>query len=176
MSSIVNIDLMLICSKDLLPKERMVSVLDSCLKELNCKIENNVLYIKENAVGKIIIKDRILVQTYSERRSNAIKLLTALRELYTRKSKIEFEKYKEYLEEQKRIIKEQNIISEKIEKELKEFENKINKMNVAKEVQEMSPCEAIVAELKEAAECQGYDVVEEKTDNGVQLQFVRRSY
>ena len=42
--------------------------------------------------------------------------------------------------------------------------------------QEMSSCDAIVLELKEAAENQVYDIVEEKTNNGVQLQFIRRIY
>ena len=40
----------------------------------------------------------------------------------------------------------------------------------------MSSCEAIVLELKDAAENQGYAIVEEKTEEGVQLQFIRRAY
>ena len=42
--------------------------------------------------------------------------------------------------------------------------------------QNMSSCEAMALELKEAAENQGYDIVENKTEEGIQLQFIRRIY
>ena len=61
-------------------------------------------------------------------------------------------------------------------KRINSIDNQIEDQQKAIKKQEMSSCDAIVLELKEAAENQGYDIVEEKTNNGVQLQFVRRTY
>ena len=162
MSSIVNLDMCLIASVGLLPTNILHNVFMDTLKELNGYINNNILVINNCDIGKISLKDRIVVQTYSEHRNIAMKQTELLRETFNRRANIAIKDYRYQLEqEQKRI---------------KENENKLIQQEKAIKKQELSSCEAIVLELKEAAENQGYDIVEEKNDEGVQLQFIRRYY
>ena len=59
---------------------------------------------------------------------------------------------------------------------LKEVETKIEKSEIGFERQNQSECDALKGEIIDAAVAQGYEVVEETTSQGVQLQFIRRDY
>ena len=162
MSSIVNLDMCLIASVGLLPTNILHNVFMDTLKELNGYINNNILVINNCDIGKISLKDRIVVQTYSEHRNIAMKQTELLRETFNRRANVAIKDYRYQFEQEQKIIKEN--------------ENKLIQQEKAIKKQELSSCEAIVLELKEAAENQGYDIVEEKNDEGVQLQFIRRYY
>lgn len=176
MSSIVNLDMCLIASKGLLPKEKLREVFLETLPEVNGLIKNNVLYIDNQPIGSISLKDRIVIQTYSEHAIIAKKMTNELRNVFTRRTKVAVENYKNELEEEKKKIEESNLAYEELQRRIKETEIKIESQEKAIEKQNMSSCEAMALELKEAAENQGYDIVENKTEEGIQLQFIRRIY
>ncbi len=176
MSSIVNLDMCLIASKGLLPKEKLHQVFLETLPEINGLIKNNVLYIDNQSIGSISLKDRIVIQTYSERASFAKNKTNELRNVFTRRSQVALENYKNELVEEKKRIEESNLAYEELKKRIEESENKIAQQEKAISKQNMPSCEAMALELKEAAENQGYDIVENKTEEGIQLQFIRRIY
>ena len=176
MSSIVNLDLSLIASKGLLPNDIMAKVFKECLKECHGFIDNNILYIDNACVGKITINDRIIVQTSSEALEDVKRLTEDLRSLFTKRSSVEIKNYQSFLSEKKKQLKQTSLVDEQIKKAIAELEKTEQEVNKAIERQQMTSCEAIVEELKEAAFNQGYDIEESKTENGIQLQFVRRVY
>ena len=176
MSSTVNIDMCLIASKGLLPTAKLHEVFLDTLKELNGNITNGILSFNNTRIGKISLKDRIVVQTYSENANYVQQQTKLLRDTFTRRSKIAVQNYSYELEQEKKRAKESEIALAELEKRLKAIDNKIQEQEKAIQKQEMPSCEAIVLELKEAAKNQGYDIVEEKTNEGTQLQFVRRIY
>ena len=176
MSSIVNLDMCLIASKGLLPQTTLHKVFMDTLKELNGSICNDVLSINNNRIGKVSLKDRIIVQTYSEN-INMVKQSTEwLREVFTRRAKVAIENYFYELEQEKKRAQESDLAYAELMKRINFIDKQIEEQQHAIKKQEMSSCDAIVLELKEAAENQGYDVVEEKNNNGVHLQFIRRIY
>lgn len=176
MSSTVNLDMCLIASKGLLPQDKLHEVFVDTLQELNGSINNNVLCINNKNIGKISLKDRIIVQTYSENANEVRKATEELRNVFTRRAQIAIRNYEFQLEQEKKRAQESDLAYAELMKRINSIDKQIEDQQKAIKKQEMSSCDAIVLELKEAAENQGYDIVEEKTNNGVQLQFVRRTY
>ena len=176
MSSTVNLDMCLIASKGLLPTEQLHKVFMDTLKELNGSISNNVLSINNKSIGKISLKDRIIIQTYSEHANMVRQATEELREVFTRRAKVAIDNYSYELEQEKKRAQESDLAYAELMKRINSIDKQIEEQQKAIKKQEMSSCDAIVLELKEAAENQGYDIVEEKTNNGVQLQFIRRTY
>ena len=176
MSSIVNLDMCLIASSGLLPTEILHEVFFNTLRELNGTIQNNILSINNQRIGEITLKDRILVQTYSENVAYVNSQVRLLRETFTRRADVAIKNYAYELEQEKRRAIESNLASKELEARIKKTEELQLKQEKAIERQKLDSCEAIVMELKEPAENQGYDIIEEKTEEGIQLQFVRRIY
>lgn len=176
MSSIVNLDMCLIASKGLLPIEKLHEVFKDTLCELNGRIENNVLSINNNKIGKVSLKDRIIIQTYSENVNNVKRLTQELRDTFSRRAKVAINNYSYELEEEKKRAQESDLAYAELMKRINFIDKQIEEQKHAIKKQEMSSCNAIVLELKEAAENQGYEVIEEKNNNSVQLQFIRRIY
>lgn len=176
MSSIVNLDMCLIASKGLLPEPMLHEVFYSTLNELNGTIHKGILLINNIAIGKITLKDRIIVQTYNENVSLVKKQTILLRENFTRRADIAIKNYAYELEQEKKRAYESNMALEELNARIRETEKLQKKQVEAIKRQNMDACEAIVAELKEAADNQGYDIIEEKTEEGAQLQFIRRVY
>lgn len=176
MSSTVNLDMCLIASKGLLPQDKLHEVFVDTLQELNGSINNNVLCINNKNIGKISLKDRIIVQTYSEHANEVRKVTEELRNVFTRRAQIAIRNYEFQLEQEKKRAQESDLAYAELMKRINSIDKQIEEQQKAIKKQEMSLCDAIVLELKEAAENQGYDIVEEKTNNGVQLQFIRRAY
>jgi len=176
MSSTVNIDMCLIASKGLLPTKKLHEVFNDTLSELNGNIQNGILFINNNRIGKVSLKDRIIIQTYSERAKSVKNATEELRNTFTRRAKMAINNYSYELEQEKKRAQESDLAFAELEKRIKSIDKKIDEQQHAIKKQGMSSCDAIVLELKESAENQGYDIVEEKTNNGVQLQFVRRAY
>lgn len=176
MSSTVNLDMCLIASKGLLPIEKLHKVFNDTLCELNGTITNGILRINDKNIGKISLKDRIIVQTYSEHANEVRRATEELREVFTRRAKIAIDNYSYELEQEKKRAQESDLAYAELMKRINSIDKQIEDQQKAIKKQEMPSCDAIVLELKEAAENQGYDIVEEKTNNGFQLQFVRRTY
>ena len=176
MSSTVNIDMCLIASKGLLPTNKLHEVFLDTLKELNGCISNGILSINNTRIGKISLKDRIVVQTYSENARLVQSQTDLLRKTFTRRSEVAVKNYSYELEQEKKRAQESDLAYEELVKKVNSIDKQIKAQEKAIQKQEMPSCEAIVLELKEAAENQGYDIVEEKTEQGTQLQFVRRIY
>lgn len=176
MSSTVNIDMCLIASKGLLPETKLHEVFMDTLKELNGSINDNILSINNKNIGKISLKDRIIIQTYSEHANMVSQATEKLREVFSRRAKVAVDNYSYELEQEKKRTQESDLAYEELMKRINTIDKQIEDQQKAIKKQEMSSCEAIVEELKEAAENQGYEITEEKTSNGVQLQFIRRTY
>lgn len=176
MSSIVKLDLVLISPKNLLPQELMVKVFNDCLSECNGKIVNGSLFINGEQVGKISIKERIVVQTYSENVNKINKMVKELRNLYTVRSEVEYHNYQSYLQDKVIALEKEQETNDEIQKELERIKKAEKESAKAHERQQLPSCNAIIEELKETAEQQGYDVDEVKTENGTRLQLVRRVY
>ena len=176
MSSTVNLDMCLIASKGLLPIEELHRVFNDTLCELNGIITNGILRINDKNIGKISLKDRIIIQTYSEHANEVRRATEELREVFTRRAKVAIDNYSYELEQEKKRAQESDLAYAELMKRINSIDKQIEDQQKAIKKQEMSSCDAIVLELKEAAENQGYDIVEERTNNGVQLQFVRRTY
>ena len=176
MSSTVNLDMCLIASKGLLPESTLHKVFMDTLEELNGSINKNILSINNKNIGKVSLKERIILQTYSEHANIVRQATEELREVFTRRAKVAIENYSYELEQEKKRAHESNLAYLELMKRINSIDKQIEEQQHAIKKQEMSSCDAIVLELKEAAENQGYDIVEEKTNNGVQLQFVRRTY
>lgn len=176
MSSTVNLDMCLIASKGLLPETTLHKVFMDTLEELNGSIDNSVLSINNNRIGKISLKDRIIIQTYSEHAYEVRRATEELREVFTRRAKVAIDNYSYELEQAKKRVQESDLAYAELMKKINSIDKQIEDQQKAIKKQEMPSCDAIVLELKEAAENQGYDIIEEKTNNGVQLQFIRRVY
>ena len=176
MSSTVNIDMCLIASKNLLPIEIMHSIFLDTLNELKGEIKNDILFINDKKIGTIYLKDRILVRTDSELTQEVEKTTEKLRTTFSRRAQVEIDNYAYYLKKEKERIEKTGVDINEVNKDIGIIDKKIEDQQKAIKRQEMSSCEAIVEEIKEAAENQGYEVIEEKTNSGVQLQFVRRTY
>lgn len=174
MSSTVNIDMCLIASKGLLPTENLHKLFKDTVNELNGDIlKDRTLTIEGRLVGVVSLKERIIVQTS---RYNSMPKIEQLRDVFNRRSEIAIKNYKFQLEQERKRIQESNLAEEELRKRIEQADQKIIEQEKAVQKQEMSSCDAIVIELKEAAENQGYDIVEEKTEEGVKLQFIRRVY
>lgn len=176
MSSIVNINMLLIAAKGLLPTNKLHEVFLDTLKELNGTVKNGVLFINDLRIGLLSMKDRIVIQTYSEHKLVVIAKTNELREVFTRRASVAIEDYKSELENEKKKIEQSDLAYNDLMKRIQEVDYKIKAQKSAASKQQMPSCEAMVLELKEAAENQGYDIAEEKTEEGIQLQFIRRAY
>ena len=99
-----------------------------------------------------------------------------LRETFTRRVGIAHENYLYELKKKKEELEAQNLVETELIESLKTIDKEIEKSEVGFERQQLSECDALKAEIVDAAIAQGYEVVEEKTDSGVQLQFIRREY
>lgn len=176
MSSRVNINMCLIASKGLLPTNKLHEVFMETLSELNGTINNGVLYINDFRVGLLSLKERIVIQTYSEHAEQVKTKTTKLREIFSRRAQVAIDDYKRELEIEKKKLECSDLEYTELLKRIEETDRKIKEQAQAVKKQQMSSCEAIVLELKEAAENQGYDILEEKTDEGIELQLIRRIY
>lgn len=176
MSSRVNINMLLISSKGLLDKERILKIFNEALVECNGSIKNNLLYINNLAIGKLFINERIVVETYTEHREKVLKSTETLREIFNRRVKIAVKNTQNDLINEKNRLMKSELELEELERKLKTIDDTILVQNNALIKQEMPVCEAMVAELKETATNQGYDIIEEETESGIQLQFIRRTY
>ena len=175
MSSTINLDMTLLAASNIVPQEIAHNVFLSCVKEMEGEIRrNNFLTIQGKMLGRVMMGQRIVLQYDSD--SGFSKKREDLRALFTRRIGIAQADYLHELEENKRKLSESRAAEESLFAELAEIEKKKQKSLAAMQRQEKPSCEAIKDELCEAAEMKGYDVIEEKTDQGIQLQFVRREY
>ncbi len=174
MSSTINLDMTLLAASNIVPQEIAHSVFLSCVKEMEGEIRHNVLTVQGQTLGRIVMGSRIVLQYDSDRGFS--KKREDLRALFTRRISVAQADYLHELEEDERRLRESRAAEESLLAELANIERQKQKSLVAMRRQEKPSCEAIKDELCEAAEMKGYDVIEEKTDQGIQLQFVRRQY
>lgn len=177
MSSTVSMNFALISSSNILPRDRLKSVFENCITELGGDILGNHLYIDGVDLGSLTFNQRIVL-TFSFEINNQrrMQLREQIRNLFTRRVSIAQENYISELKKEEESIRNQALIAEEMEASLDAIEKKIEQSVKGITRQKKSECEAIKEELIEAAISQGYVVEEENTDQGVQLQFVRRSY
>ena len=177
MSSTVNMDMTLISTSNIIPQDQLRRVFEECVKELGGVIQNNNLFLGKENLGKVTINNRIVLSFSSDyetsKRSEVRKLL---RDTFTRRVAIAHENYLYELKKEKERLEEQSRVETELLKSLKEVETKIGKSEIGFERQNQSECDALKGEIIDAAVAQGYEVVEETTSQGVQLQFIRRDY
>ena len=177
MSSTVNMDMALISTSNIIPQDQLKRVFEECVKELDGIIQNNNLFLGKENLGKLTINNRIVLSFSSDyetsKRSEVRKLL---RDTFTRRVAVAHENYLYDLKKEKERLEEQSRVEAELLKSLKEVETKIEKSEIGFERQNQSECDALKGEIIDAAIAQGYEVVEETTSQGVQLQFIRRDY
>lgn len=177
MSSTVNMDMALISTSNIIPQDQLRRVFEECVKELGGVIQNNNLFLGKENLGKLTINNRIVLSFSSDyetsKRSEVRKLL---RDTFTRRVAIVHENYLYELRKEKERLKKQSQVEAELLNSLKEVETKIEKSEIGFERQNQSECDALKGEIIDAAVAQGYEVVEETTSQGVQLQFIRRDY
>ena len=174
MSSTVNMDMSLIGALGILPKEKMADCFFRCASELGCHNENGFLMHSSKRLGRLRIGERIVLQ-FGEHDSGGT-IRKKLRDLFTRRAEVEQRNYINELEAEKIRLRNSSLVANEIASRIAEVERKQAASEKALQRQHMEECEAIRDELCEAAELRGYDVVEEKTEQGVYLQFIRREY
>ena len=177
MSSIINMDMALISTSNIIPEEQQKKIFEDCVNELGGILQNNILLFDGENIGKIIINNRIVLSFSSDyNTSKRDKVRTLLRDTFTRRVSIAHENYIYELKKEKERIEKQNRAEAELLNSLKDIETKIMKSEIGFQRQHQSECEALKGEIIDAAISQGYEVVEEQNNNGVQLQFVRRDY
>lgn len=174
MSSTVRMDMVLISSSNIIPSSRLKAVFEECVEELGGVIRDKELIIGKEHLGSLTINDRIILSFASDyETSKRLEMRKLLRDTFTRRVSIAHENYLYELDKRKKELEQEKLV----ERELLESINRdIEKTNVAFERQQLDECEALKAEIVDAAIAQGYEVVEEKNSNGIQLQFIRREY
>ncbi len=177
MSSTVNLDMALISTSNIIPQDQLRRVFEECVKELGGVIQNNNLFLGKEDLGKLTINNRIVLSFSSDyetsKRSEVRKLL---RDTFTRRVAIAHENFLYELRKEKERLEKQSQVEAELLNSLKEVETKIEKSEIGFERQNQSECDALRGEIIDAAVAQGYEVVEETTSQGVQLQFIRRDY
>ena len=177
MSSTVNMDMALISTSNIIPQDQLKRVFEECVKELGGVIQNYNLFLEKENLGKLTINNRIVLSFSSDyetsKRSEVRKLL---RDTFTRRVAIAHENYLYELKKEKERLEEQSRVEAELLNSLKEVETKIEKSEIGFERQNQSECDALKGEIIDAAVAQGYEVVEEITSQGMQLQFIRRDY
>lgn len=174
MSSTVRMDMVLISSSNIIPSSQLKAVFEECVEELGGIIKGKELIIGKEHLGSLTINDRIILSFASDyETSKRVEMRKLLRDTFTRRVSIAHENYLYELDKRKKELEQERLV----ERELLESINRdIEKTNVAFERQQLDECEALKAEIVDAAIAQGYEVVEEKNSNGIQLQFIRREY
>lgn len=176
MSSSVKLNIFLIASTGLLPKEIMLKTFFKSLAELGGIVKDGTLEIHNQRVGKLLWGDRIIIQTTIQDNNQSLNVIGQLRQNFNEKAAIEVINYQYALKQEKMRLQQSELDLIELEKKLQLLEKKLQGQQKAIKKQNMSSCEAMVEELKEAAINQGYEVVEDKNEECVQLQFVRRDY
>ena len=177
MSSTVNMDMVLISTSNIIPNEQLKNVFEECVKELGGIIQNNYLFLGKENLGKLTINNRIVLSFSSDyETSKRTEVRNLLRDTFTRRVAIAHENYLYELKKEKERLEEQSKVESELLNSLRDIETKIEKSEIGFERQNQSECDALKGEIIDAAIAQGYEVVEEKTSQGIQLQFIRRDY
>lgn len=177
MSSTVNMDMALISTSNIIPQDQLRRVFEECVKELGGVIQNNNLFLGKENLGKLTINNRIILSFSSDyETSKRAEVRKLLRDTFTRRVAIAHENYLYELKKEKERLEQQSRVEAELLNSLKEVETKIEKSEIGFERQNQSECDALKGEIIDAAVAQGYEVVEETTSQGVQLQFIRRDY
>lgn len=177
MSSTVNMDMMLISTSNIVPQDQLKKVFEECIKELGGSIHNNNLFLGKENLGRLTINNRIVLSFSSDyetyKRQEVRKLI---RDIFTRRVSVVYENYLYELKKEKERLEEQSRVEAELLKSIKEIDTKIEKSEIGFQRQNRSECDALKGEIIDAAVAQGYEVVEENTGSGIQLQFIRREY
>ena len=177
MSSTVNMDMALISTSNIIPQDQLRRVFEECVKELGGVIQNNNLFLGKENLGKLTINNRIVLSFSSDyETSKRAEVRKLLRDTFTRRVAIAHENYLYELKKEKERLEQQSRVEAELLNSLKEVETKIEKSEIGFERQNQSECDALKGEIIDAAVAQGYEVVEETTSQGAQLQFIRRDY
>ncbi len=174
MSSTVTMNMSLMSTANILPAQQMESLFLLCVKELNLDLRGRRLMEGDLFLGDVTMGQRIVLRFNSDYGSRRAR--QELRDLFTKRLKVAQENYMDELEDRKRRLRESQAAEQVLLREIAEIEKKQRASEKAMARQEKSECEAMMEELCEAAENKGYDVISEKTEQGMQLQFVRREY
>lgn len=177
MSSTVNMDMALISTSNIIPQDQLKRVFEECVSELDGVIQNNCLIIKNENLGRLTINNRIVLSFSTDvESSKRMAYREIIRKAFTKKVELYHKNYLFELEQEKEKLERESIVKKELLESLKEVESKIEKSEIGFERQNQSECDALKGEIIDAAVAQGYEVVEETTSQGVQLQFIRRDY
>lgn len=165
-----------IVCKDLVTSKQAEEVLSLCLSELNGTIKNKDLFLNNKFIGTVSISNRIVLTADNNVFLNTKNEREKLRNLITKKLDVMQNNYINDLEIEKEKLKNSQMALEELKKEISAIDKIIHQSEIAKRRQALDECHALEQELCEEAENQGFDVVKENTEEGIQLQFIRREY
>lgn len=174
MSTKVNLEIALLAAKNTLSRDDMIKTFNSCVEELGFKIINNFLSVSGKIIGKLSIKDRIVLSIESGLEKDYTNEIELLRSRYAMSTEV---LQKNYLSHKKALLEKEMYSSSVYNKLKQEIELEEAQMKRALIRQRKDACEAIKDELIEAALNNGYEVEQSiNKDNNIQLQLVRREY
>ena len=177
MSCTRTMDMALISTANLISNDQMVNIFNQCLDELNMTLKGRELIVNGKSLGVITINSRIILSFNSDTSTEVKeKYRELIRETFTRRVDVAHQNYLDSLESEKRNLEKQNIAEQALLSSINKIDKEIKQTKQAFERQHMDECEALKHELIDAAIEQGYEVQEEKTSQGLQLQFIRREY
>lgn len=174
MSSTVHFDMTLMATSNVVPAQIMKRVFMECVKEMSGELKGSSLFVGGSYIGSLHVGERIILSYDSDLRQSEKR--GELRGLFTRRLAVAQRDYLYELEEKEKRLKESEAAEASLLDELAELEKSKVLSQKAMQRQCKPECEAMKEELCEAAEMKGYDVIEEKTEQGIQLQFIRREY
>lgn len=171
MSTRVVVKMFLMCVSNVLPKKELESCFLEVLNKTNCKVENDVLIFNNSKIGNISLTDRIVVKYTNERFTYK---LNEVRDVLNKVLPGYIASYNNILEQDKIDIQKSNDVNilmrlRKIEIAQEEIKRKLD-------IQNKEEVDAMKNELIESAYSKGYVVEENSTNEGVELQFIKRQY
>ena len=174
MSSTIRMNMTLLGASGIVPASTMKEVFLSCVKEMNGEIINSTITMDGKNLGRLSLGERIVLQ-YESENTNSQKR-EELRGLFSRRVQVAQINYLQTLENQRARLEKNEAADRELHRQIEELDRKERKSQEAMQRQEKPACVAIKEELCVAAEEKGFDVIEEETDQGVELQFIKRIY
>ena len=176
MSSHASLDVSILVCNGLLSPQMAKELLGLCLEELNGRIVGTKVYLDDKYIGTLSVSKRIVLTADSTVFQTTKNDREKLRDLLTKKAEVMQQNYIDNLVDEKEQLRRSDMVLKELSARIKEVDDKIKQSEKARQRQTLDECQAFEQELCEEAENQGFDVVKEQTENGIQLQFIKREY
>lgn len=176
MSSHAQLSVSVIISNGLVSPQMSRELFISCLHDLDGELKGNDVFMKGIPLGTVSFSKRVVLEANPVVFANTKKEREELRKLITKRSLIAQENYINNLLIEKERLENSSKVFQELSDQVETLNSEIRQSEIAKKRQVLDECHAFEQELCEEAENQGFDVITENTENGIQLQFIKREY